>query len=189
MLRIRDAHLVGALALLLGVENQPALHLAADAAQRRRRQHALGRAAGADIHVDAGIVGIGAMDHAGDVAVGDQAHRGAGARGSPAMMSAWRGRSSTSTVIADGVDALGLGQPVHVVGRRRVEFDHALGVARADRDLLHVDVGRMQQRAAVGHRHGRDRARHVLGAQRGALERVDGDIDLRAGIRCRPSRR
>ena len=37
-----------ALALLLGVEHQPALHLAADAAQRRRRQHALGRAADAE---------------------------------------------------------------------------------------------------------------------------------------------
>src|SRR5215204_1445332 len=34
--RIFDAHLDGALALLLGVEHEPALHLAADAAQRRR---------------------------------------------------------------------------------------------------------------------------------------------------------
>jgi hypothetical protein len=40
----------------------------------------------------------------------------------------------------------------------------------------------MQQCAAIGHRHGRDRARHVLGAERGAFERIDGDIDLRAGI-------
>ena len=56
LLRIGDAHLVGALALGLGVEDQPALHLAADAAQRRRRQHALRRAAGAEIDVDAGLV-------------------------------------------------------------------------------------------------------------------------------------
>ncbi len=40
----------------------------------------------------------------------------------------------------------------------------------------------MEQRAALGHRHGGDRARHVLGAQGGALERIDGDVDLRAGI-------
>ena len=40
----------------------------------------------------------------------------------------------------------------------------------------------MQQRAAIGHRHGRDRARHVLGAERGAFQRVDGDIDLRTGV-------
>ncbi len=70
--------LVRALAPLLGVEDQPALHLAADAAQRRRRQHALRRAADAEIDVDAGIAGIGGVDHAGDVAVGDQLHRGAG---------------------------------------------------------------------------------------------------------------
>ncbi len=85
-------------------------------------------------------------------------------------------------MIAEGSHALGLGEPLDVVGRRRVEVDHAFLVAGADRDLLHVDVGRMQQRAAIGHRHGRDRARHVLGAQRGAFERVDGDIDLRTGI-------
>ncbi len=40
----------------------------------------------------------------------------------------------------------------------------------------------MQKRSCIRHRHGRDRARHVLGAQRGALERIDGYIDLRAGI-------
>ncbi len=40
----------------------------------------------------------------------------------------------------------------------------------------------MQKRAAIGHRHGRDRARHVFRAQRGALERIDGDVDLRAGV-------
>src|ERR1700712_1831468 len=33
-LRIRDAHLVGALTLLFAVQDQPALHLAADAAHR-----------------------------------------------------------------------------------------------------------------------------------------------------------
>jgi hypothetical protein len=54
------------------------LHLAADAAQRRRRQHAFGRAAGPDIHVDAGIVWIGAMDDTRDIAVGDEANRRAG---------------------------------------------------------------------------------------------------------------
>src|SRR6202163_1790542 len=53
--RILDAHLGGALALLVGVDHQPALHLAADAAQRRCRQYALGRAADAEINVDAGL--------------------------------------------------------------------------------------------------------------------------------------
>src|SRR5260370_35551931 len=71
--RIGDPHLAGALALLFGVEYQPALHLAADAAQRRRRQHAFGRAAGADIHIDPGIVRVGAMEDARDGALGDWA--------------------------------------------------------------------------------------------------------------------
>ena len=83
-------------------------------------------------------------------------------------------------MISDGLHALGLGEPADVVLGRRVEIDDALRIAGADRDLLHVDVGRVQQRAAVGHRHGGDRARHVLGAQRRAFERIDRDVDLRA---------
>ena len=100
----------------------------------------------------------------------------------PWMMSAWRGRSSTSTVIAEA------STPLALASRRTLSAGDASSsttpfwIARADRDLLHVDVGRVQQRAAIGHRHGRDRARHVLGAQRGAFERIDGDIDLRAGV-------
>ena len=43
-------------ALLLGVEDQPALHLAADAAQRAGRQHAFRRGADAEIDVDAGLL-------------------------------------------------------------------------------------------------------------------------------------
>ena len=81
-----------------------------------------------------------------------------------------------------GVDTLGLGEATDVVGRGGVEIDHALGIAGTNRELLHVDVGGMQQGAAIGHRHGRDRARHVLGAQRGAFERVNGDVDLGAGL-------
>src|SRR5438477_10870069 len=74
-LRIVDAHLGRPRPLLVGVEDKPALHLAADATQRRRREYALGGAAGAEIHVDASIVRIGAVDDAGDVAIGDQPYR------------------------------------------------------------------------------------------------------------------
>ena len=85
---------VGAIALLVvAAELQHPLHVAADAAQRRRRQHALGRAADAQQHVDAGRW-IGGRQRAADVAVGDEAdararlahlgdqrRRGAGDRG------------------------------------------------------------------------------------------------------------
>ena len=76
--------------------------------------------------------------------------------------------------------ALGLGEIADVLLGRGIEVDHALGVTGADCDLLHVDVGRVEQRAAFGHRHGGDRARHVLCAKCSPLERVDRDIDLGA---------
>ena len=56
----------------------------------------------------------------------------------------------------------------------------ALRIAGADGDLVHVDVGRVEERAAFRHRHHGDGARHVLGAQRRALQRIERDVDLRA---------
>src|SRR5579863_1014409 len=76
--RVLDAHLAGALTALIGVEHKAALHLAADAAQRRCRQHALGRAADAEVNVDAGLFRFGGVDDAGNVTVRDQADRRAG---------------------------------------------------------------------------------------------------------------
>ena len=81
-----------------------------------------------------------------------------------------------------GGHPLGLGEVADVFLRRRVEIDHSLGVAGADRDLVHVDVGRVQERAAFGHGEGGYGARHVLGAQRRALQRVDRNVDLEAGL-------
>ena len=60
---IVDAPAARAAALVVVAEQQPALNLAADAAQRRRRQHAFGRAARAHVDVDAGV-GVGGGDHA-----------------------------------------------------------------------------------------------------------------------------
>ena len=127
------------------------------------------------------FVRVGGVDHAGHVAVRDQRDGRAG--------------------LAHRRDQVGMARPVHdqrgdvgrchalrlrqiadVLLRRRIEIDHALGIAGADRDLVHVDVGRIEQRSALRHRHGGNRARHVLGAQRRAFERIDRDIDLRAGL-------
>ncbi len=84
--------------------------------------------------------------------------------------------------MASGLHALGLGEVADVLAGRRVEIDHALRIAGTDRDLVHIDVGRVQQRAVLGHGQGGDGARHVLGAQRRAFERIDGDVDLGAGL-------
>ena len=102
-----------------------------------------------------------------------------------AIMSAWRGRSR----IERG-DRRRLRRPWPWRARRMLSSGGAsrsttsFGIARADRDLVHIDVGRVEQRAAFRHRHGGDRARHVLGAQRRAFERIDRDVDLRPGFRA-----
>ena len=65
-----------ALALLVVPEPEPRLELAAEAAQRRRGDHALGRAADAHHGVDAGALD-GAADRGRDVAVADELDPGA----------------------------------------------------------------------------------------------------------------
>src|SRR5207342_2519328 len=70
-IEIVDSPAPGASNLVVVAEQQAALHLAANAAQRGRRQDALGRTAGADVDVDPGF-GVRGGNHAGDVAVGDE---------------------------------------------------------------------------------------------------------------------
>ncbi len=78
-LRVLHAHAGGALDLLFRVEDETALHLAADAAQSARRQHAFGRAADAEIEIDPGLFRLRGEDDAGDIAVGNDAQRAADA--------------------------------------------------------------------------------------------------------------
>ena len=76
---------------------------------------------------------------------------------------------------------LGLGDAAQVLRRAGVDVDH-VGAVRADGDLLHVeDRARVEHRAALGHREHRQRARHALAHQRGAVDRVDRDVHLGAG--------
>ena len=50
------------------------------------------------------------------------------------------------------LDLLGLRQVLQVDRGRLVEIDEIVGQAAADRDLVHVDVGRVQKPAGIGHR-------------------------------------
>lgn len=121
------------------------------------------------------------MDDAGNVAVGNQANSRTGG--------------------ADRIDDIGVartiqhqrsdrrrmnilcaGETADVLGWRCVEIDHVFRITRTNRNFLHIDVRRIQKRAALRHRHGRNRARHVLGAKGRALERVDSDINFRTGV-------
>ena len=51
--------------------------------------------------------------------------------------------------------------------------------AAADRDLVHVDVGGVEEIAALGQREGGHRVGAGLGGQRGAFQRIDRDVHRR----------
>src|SRR3546814_4145367 len=55
---------------------------------------------------------------------------------------------------------------------------HPVRQPGADSDLVHVDVGRVEEPALVGHGDDGHRVWPALGGNRGALERVEGDVDL-----------
>src|SRR5215470_3585393 len=82
-----------------------------------------------------------------------------------AMSSAWRGRSRMQAVTSDTGTPLALAM--------------ALSVSPAG-DLVHVHVGRVEQSAALGDGEHGQRVGHRLGADGGALQRIDGNVDLGA---------
>ncbi len=175
---IGDAPALAAGAFGLVAEHQPALELAADAAQRRRRQHPFRRAADAHVDVDAAVRAAG-RDHARNVAVADQHDARAGlARFDDDLVVARPVEDAGDQV--GNIDLLGLGQVLEVDRRSLVQVDQIRRQAAADRDLVHVGVGRVQKAAGPGHGDHRERVRPALGGQRGALERIERDVDLGA---------
>src|SRR6185312_13786521 len=100
--------------------------------------HAFRRPADAEINVDAGLIRAGGVDDAGDVAVADEADRGAG---SADFLDHARVTWAIENAGRHLVDrhALGGSQGTEIVGDAEVEIDEALGIAGADSDLLHVD--------------------------------------------------
>ena len=61
--------------------------------------------------------------------------------------------------------------------------------ARPDDQLLHVEIRRMQQPAALGRGEHGDGVRRAGGAQVRALQRIDGDVDRRQRAGSRRLRR
>ena len=61
-----------------------------------------------------------------------------------------------------------------------VEIDHPVGQAGADRDLVHVGVGRIEEAAGLRHGDDGERVRAALGGDRRALQRIERDVDGRA---------
>ena len=95
-----------------------------------------------------------------------------------AISSWWRGRSRIRTTRSSIGEALGLGQPGEIHGRRVAQLDDARRQAGADGDLVHVGVGRVEEAAMRRHGDAGDGVGPALGADRGALERIEGDVDL-----------
>ena len=176
---IGNAHLGSTGDLLGRIELQPALHLAADAAQCGCGQNALGRATDTQIEVDACFVRIGRMNYAGNVAIADQANGSA----RPADFLDQLGMAR-AVEDADGnlvrLYTLGLGHGIDVLGRRRIELDRIGRIAGTDGHLFHVNVRGVEQTALLRDRDHGQRIRQVLGADRGAFERIERDIDCGA---------
>ena len=74
-----------------------------------------------------------------------------------------------------------LGDVADVLGGAGVDVDRVGGLG-PDGDLLHVGVGRVQQRALGTEREHRERVRLTVRGEVRALERVDGDVDLLAAL-------
>ena len=68
-----------------------------------------------------------------------------------------------------GLYALRFCERVDIIDRRRIKIDNAFGIARANGDFVHIDVGRVEQRAGGRHGHHGNRAGHVFGAKCGAF--------------------
>jgi len=95
-----------------------------------------------------------------------------------ATSSAWRGRSRTQTVMSLSATFLARASAA-MFSAGSLSSRRALRVAGTDRDLVHVDVWRAKQRTRLPWR-SPICAGHILGAERRAFERRDGQIEARA---------
>ena len=167
------------LALVVVGGPEPPLDHAAEALDGDRGDDPLGGAADAEQQVDTGVLAAG-HDRSGDVSVGDELD--------PCTcvadlldegVVAWPVEDADRDVLH--LDLLGLGDPADVLLRRQADVDD-VGRLGAGGELLHVeDRRRVEHRAALGDGDHRDRVVHALGGERGAVDRVDRDVDLGAG--------
>ena len=79
-----------------------------------------------------------------------------------------------------GVDALGFGETPYVFVGWRIKINDAFGVSRANRQLIHVGIRRMQETAARREGDHCERIGHGFRGERRALERIECDVDLYA---------
>ncbi len=75
------------------------------------------------------------------------------------------------------LDPLGSGEGFDILRGRLRKVDDARRIARTDRQLLHVDVGRIEQPALHGGASTASALGAGLGSDRGAFERIERDVD------------
>jgi hypothetical protein len=164
------------LALVVVPRPQLPLHRAAQALDRGRRDHTLGRAADPHEEVDPGPHLRGG-DRRRDVAVADEVDARAGLAdlGNEFVMAVALEDDDGEVV---DVDLLRLCDAPEVLRRGRVDVDR-VGRLGPDGDLVHVQGGtREEHRPPLGDGDDRDRIRHPERRQPRSLERIHGDVHL-----------
>ena len=181
-LEVGDPHRAAPLFVLGLVDDEAREDLAVQAAHRRRGQHALGRAARPHDRVH-----TGADDRRGDagrqVAVADQADaRAGGADVGDELLVPLTIEHDHDEIVDVAAEAAR--NRLQVVRHRRIEAD---GILRAgpDDELFHVEIGGVQQTAALGRREHGDRVGGAGRAEVRAFQRIDGDVDFGAARRPR----
>ena len=119
-------------------------------------------------------------DDAADVAVADQHDARAGGAHLGDQLGVARPVEDADDQVGDLARSSRCARFARFVGRLVVEIDDAVGQPAADRDLVHVDVGRVEEAAVLGHRDDRQRVGAALGGDRRAFQRIERDVDLRA---------
>ena len=173
---VGDAHGRASRLVFRRLDDEPRVDVAVEAPHRDGREHALRRPAGAHHGMDAGA-GHRRDDRRRQVAIADQLDP----RASGADVGNQLGVPGPVEHGDDQVVDVAGQRPrdgPQVVGDRGIEIDH---VARRRRDdqLLHVEVGRVQQAAPLRRRKHGNRAGSAGGAEVRALERIDRDVHLR----------
>ena len=151
----------------------------ADTAQRGCGQHAFGGPARTHVEVDRSV-GVGHRDHTRHVAVADQHDPAAEAAQFFDQFSMARPVKHADDNVAR-LNPFGGCDCLDVFGRALGEVDDPFGIAWADRQLVHIDVGRVEQVAFLGHGQHGERIGSGLGGDRGAFQRIERDVDLGAG--------
>ncbi len=108
--------------------------------------------------------------------------RGTGRAHLASISSAWRGRSRMQTTRSATSTFLALARSFRFSAGVLSRSTMPSGRPPTDGDLVHVDVGRVEEAAVLGHGDDGQRIGQALGGDGRALERIERDVDLAAAF-------